>query len=843
MERIRNIVHRLIPILVCLVTVVACNDTLMDRMWKNNLENENQILSNAERIALLQARCDSINMNISSISYLANSIIQKDRLINVEKKESDGEDGWTLYFKSGKIIEIRNGKDGAATEAPVVGIKSGEDGHLYWTVNGEWLCSEDGSPLKVVGDDAVTPLLRQNEGKWEVSFNGGDSWMELGVADGKNGDELFSSVEIGTEEVIFTLADGSTFAIPLYKALSIWLDIASDETGIEARKTIMLNFRIEGGDENTVVTASSDGNYTVQIEKGSPNSGRIIITGPKYYEDGHITVIASANGYTVYRVVNFYKREIIFPDGLKYIIPAQGGQISVPVYSNYEFRLELPESAGEWLGIEGMTKASMEERSFTVNVGMNKEFEDRSATIELYAVNDPGNPLRKIEIFQTAAKWELQRIFLRLGCRATTARIALKSSFGLYIEPGIDDWISVSYFNEGFEDYTLEINIDGNEEGKERHGEINLFSEDGTQLLDVVKIEQVAEGEEDPETMIFKVRPLNAYDRTVTLPLNGNVDCIIEWGDGTPEERVNYEFPSHKYISSDETFIIRINGTVSSLSSGDRPGLVSVCEVIQWGHTGLRSMSEAFENNLLLEKIPSDGEGAFSEVYSFNEAFQNCKSLKEIPESLFAYADKLESAYNVFRNCTEIKEIPEKLLDKCKSLKDLGGMFASTNIEIIPDKLFYNCPELQSFNEVFSDCKKLRAIPRGMLRNNIHIKSFGNTFTGCSLLGPLPDDLFAYCPEANNFRQTFVYCNNMGELPPNLFDNNPNIDFFQEVFFGCGLTGESPYTIINGQKIHLYERHLYPDYFRIMKNYQGYMRGYVGNNFTDNDQIPDNWKH
>ena len=61
------------------------------------------------------------------------------------------------------------------------------------------------------------------------------------------------------------------------------------------------------------------------------------------------------------------------------------------------------------------------------------------------------------------------------------------------------------------------------------------------------------------------------------------------------------------------------------------------------------------------------------------------------------------------------------------------------------------------------------------------------------------------------------------------------------MFFCCGLTGESPYTVIEGKKVHLYERWMYPDWFYpISKTYN---RAFTGNNFVDQDSMPENWRY
>jgi len=54
------------------------------------------------------------------------------------------------------------------------------------------------------------------------------------------------------------------------------------------------------------------------------------------------------------------------------------------------------------------------------------------------------------------------------------------------------------------------------------------------------------------------------------------------------------------------------------------------------------------------------------------------------------------------------------------------------------------------------------------------------------------------------------------------------------------LKGETPYTVINGQKVHLYERYLYPDYFETPIRSGGCFTN--SSDVSDWKMIPDNWK-
>ena len=94
------------------------------------------------------------------------------------------------------------------------------------------------------------------------------------------------------------------------------------------------------------------------------------------------------------------------------------------------------------------------------------------------------------------------------------------------------------------------------------------------------------------------------------------------------------------------------------------------------------------------------------------------------------------------------------------------------------------------------------------------LTSLANAFSGCSALESISEKLFANNTKVTNFSYTFKNCS--------------------------ALIGESPYTMIDGQKVHLYERADYPEHFTTpTSTYQAF-----GNctGLTDYAKIPTNWK-
>ncbi len=206
-------------------------------------------------------------------------------------------------------------------------------------------------------------------------------------------------------------------------------------------------------------------------------------------------------------------------------------------------------------------------------------------------------------------------------------------------------------------------------------------------------------------------------------------------------------------------------------------------------------------------------------ITNFSDAFYACLALKSIPENLFANCPKVNTFFQTFAGCSSLESIPEQL--------------------------FAHNPNVTDFTGTFSACSALESIPENLFASNPAVTDFGSTFSNCSALATIPEKLFANCPKVTSFSRTFLACKTLKSVPAGLFDNNRKVTDFGSRFYGLfqncsALTGESPYTVIDGQKVHLYERANYPEHFTAPSNVQKTFRECY--NLTDYNQIPSNWK-
>ena len=804
----------------CFAILTSCKDILLNELQESNKTLEESIQDNTSRIERLEALCKEMNTNITSLHTIVEALQKNDHITSVTPVTENGKTvGYTISFIHSGTITIYNGKDGEDAHTPQIGIRQDTDGNYYWTLDGEWMLDSAGNKIKGEGKDGMTPQLRINGGYWEISYDGGSSWTQMDKATGDNGNSFFSDVILTDTDVTFTLADGTELTIPFHKEIGIEFTIQGDETGAAAGKEIMIGYTLENASESAVVSASSDGNYAVKVLRDNVSSGTLVITCPDVYTDGYINfIVTDASGYSALRVINFYESQIIFENGMEYQIAAEGGQITVPFSVNFNYTAVISPEASSWLALVPGTKAETRHEQITVSASLNDGFSARSGKILIYAETNSETPFTEIIINQASAYFSIDQSNYAIPYIGETIVTHITSSLGLSLSiPEGDNWISSSITENNGNDYAVTTTVAQNRTSSERNSEILLYNADKSILIGSIKIVQLCENIDDPNDMIFVTRANYVNDFTAYLPISGDLDCYIDWGDGDVEYINDYiqtgeKWISHKYnIFTPTSYDIRISGTVTVLNSENIP-INTVTEVKQWGKTGLKSVNYAFSHNGILSKIAEDKIGAFENIIIFDYAFYYCKSLMNIPENLFQF---------------------------CTSTESFNSTFQFSNLAEIPENLFENCTKVLSFNGTFSNCK-LESIPEKLFHNCYKVTDFGNTF-GYGFFTEIPETLFKSCKEATNFRCTFEYCRLLTFIPSGLFDNNRKVTNFYNTFIhNEKLTGESPYSIIDGVKCHLYDRENYPDYFVPLLEYGGCFYGCP--NLSDYESMPEDWK-
>lgn len=306
----------------------------------------------------------------------------------------------------------------------------------------------------------------------------------------------------------------------------------------------------------------------------------------------------------------------------------------------------------------------------------------------------------------------------------------------------------------------------------------------------------------------------------------------------------------------------------------------------------VNNFNNAFSHTAL-EEVPQGLFDGMTQVTTYFGCFQSCPNLKTIPADLFKDAVAVTTMGRLFANCPEIKTVPENLFDNCSKLKEVSYLFMESGIENVPEKLFAKCtsltnasycfqkcnllkqvpaglfrnnsalsnvsnlfigsgitsvpeelfqnnPKITSFTNTFKECSLLTEIPEGLFRANTSVTSFSGTFSNCTSLGSIPEKLFIHNEKVTSFTSVFNECTGLKSIPAGLFDGNLNVTNFSKAFLNCTLlSGESPYTLVEGNKIHLYERTAALG-FKVPSTYTNCFTGCTG--LSDYESIPSAWK-
>ncbi len=122
-----------------------------------------------------------------------------------------------------------------------------------------------------------------------------------------------------------------------------------------------------------------------------------------------------------------------------------------------------------------------------------------------------------------------------------------------------------------------------------------------------------------------------AEGKTVTLALAGEVDAVIDWGDGTEPNAVTTPGPHVHDYGVDGIYIVSVTGSVTAYNSCDNGGEYTewnkLINVHSWGQVGFTSMYKAFYICPNLVSVPDTSEGIeavtdmswmFGYAFSFN---------------------------------------------------------------------------------------------------------------------------------------------------------------------------------------------------------------------------------
>lgn len=308
---------------------------------KHISEIDEQLAAYEKRISSLEAAVAELRSQMDAVQKLLSGKFFVEDVAPL----ADGS-GYRLVlsdsFNNITEYNVFNGLD------PVISVRHDTDGNWYWTVNGEWLMV-DGVKMRANGEAGATPVVKVQDGKWYVSFDG-IGWVYAGDAV-PGGAGIFTGIDVESDprNVIFTLSDGSTFTAPKGSA-ALKLQVLFDDTPfteIEAGGTASTRYEVivPQGITYTFSSYEPEG-WTVVIAQSGNDSGTITVSLPEDARTGKILfVLNGSDGSSYVRVV-----EVGVPFKEEYMVDSEGGTLVISGAGS----LDTGEEAS-WFGVSGNT--------------------------------------------------------------------------------------------------------------------------------------------------------------------------------------------------------------------------------------------------------------------------------------------------------------------------------------------------------------------------------------------------------------------------------------------------------------------------------------------------------
>lgn len=229
---------------------------------------------------------------------------------------------------------------------------------------------------------------------------------------------------------------------------------------------------------------------------------------------------------------------------------------------------------------------------------------------------------------------------------------------------------------------------------------------------------------------------------------------------------------------------------------------------------------------------------------SLNNLFDGCTSITEVPAGLFK--ETIGTFSNVFKGCTSLRSVGSEVFNGQRPT-GLTNLFVNcTALTDVSASMFCDVSGVTSLAGIFSGCTSLRTVPSGLFDGMTKVTTMSSLFKDCTSLTSVSKALFKDQTLVTNVNGMFSGCTGLVSFPVDFFDEMVKITNVGNLFNGCvNITGESPYTVVNGKKIHIYERTNTAEtgmssIATATSSRKGCFAGCTG--MTDYASIPDAWK-
>lgn len=351
----------------------------------------------------LTASFDRLEERIEALEAVQDRVENLAKLLDASAKNylirsaaTDENGNTTVVFADGSEVIFKNGEAGYT---PSVGVKPGDDGLLYWAIDGEFML--DAANQKVsVQPVAKLPQFRFENNVWEYSFDG-QNWTS--VVDGDFSNYKVSYTE-DKDSYTFTIGSQSGIRVGKYRPLEVLFVSEINNNGTqflvsdEATPSVTLNYTILGMEDvasHLVMTLASNG-FTAAIDKESQTITMSKGTASTW-SDSDLTVILGDGGQrTIVRKLQFVSS---LSEGDTQLLPSsnqenvllvasKATQQIISVTSDFLVNDVKATSDADWVTINPgsqIKSRAASEYKLILDVAKNNTAEERTATVSVNA--------------------------------------------------------------------------------------------------------------------------------------------------------------------------------------------------------------------------------------------------------------------------------------------------------------------------------------------------------------------------------------------------------------------------------------------------------------------------
>ena len=805
------------------------------------------------RVAELERRVDALNTDIGQLQTMVNQIQSGGYVTAVVKNEN----GYTVAFSDGSTVLLNTESDGQV--APCVGVRQDKDGIYYWTLDGEWLLDSKGNKLAVPGQDlmpdgnAVEPRLKTDGNAWMVSYDGGKKWNRISTKGGST--VTFSAVDSSNPDYVeIILSDGTRLRLPTWEAFSAL-----------QQQVKQLNINLSA--LSRIISAIQDNDYLIStapfIEDGvqvgwllnfsksglvviysSPSGPRIPLSGdtvPKLKIEEGYWWVSYDEGVTWEKLGkatgdsgDSFFREVDV-SGVEYVrlVLADGSVLTIPRYVPINLVLDVPEDGiviperfsknvpykitGTALGnvsvsvlVNGNVSASVSavgNGSGTVSIAMPKGSE--GGTVTVMASTDSGapivklircNPLSFIILGPDGKRRDIpvmsQKEHFKVDTDGGKITLRYKSNMpfdakivqSAVVDSGPPGWVQMTHFDGGLEG-TMEMEFGANDSEVMRYADVRLLFSDGY-LQDPNKDCWIRLTIDQP-SMAFSmetsvVKAFADQFRQYEVPVKCSLDPL------SVREREPYDWlMANIWHSTPDDCVLNV-AVSRNPSTSERTGIIDVLSpkgVVLGSLTVIQEALPESDAECMVLRVLASAANDFTVYLPFMGEMAGSVDWGDGRGSstttlIEGGLDKLTFSHRYF--CSEPTEYTVRVKGKVSRMctpESLAGYVTVLSVDC------WGSLGLQSMDHAFYKVKTLNSVAEDAMGSFSGVMSFESAFEGCA---------------------------GLETVPVSLFDNALQVSNFKRCFYGVsGVTGESPYTVVDGARVHLYERSGYPGFASI----------------------------